>query len=453
MMARKLFMKMIVILVVVSFAMSAAVSAATATAGGKIGTIDFVKKKINVRLNNGNILTLLVPASASIKRNGVRATLQGLGLRDDITVKYLRGNKVATSLNSRGPKVIQRSGSLKALDTRTGVIGIGSKSYRTNSNTRIVRNGQVVSLARLTRKDSVVLHIETGKSFVRDILSCGPEKGEVEGWISAIPPATNEIAIAPFNGTPAIILTVDTNTMIRLNCRPATLAELQVNMRVEAGYDPKTNVAFSIEADTLCQETKVQGVVAAVSPVDGTLTVAPSDGGASITLTVSAATEIEVNGSHAFLADVQAGMPVTVEYHTLSLIAKEIEAGTDDTDCDSEKESDIRGAVSAVGSNSITIVPKKGAPLTLILDGSTKIKFDDDCKKNATINDIPVGGTVEAEYDVITLLARTIEIDLDCSDDDCGDDNCGDEDCGDKSRDDGDCGDDDGDDEDREGDD
>jgi hypothetical protein len=452
-MTRKLFMKMIVALVIASFAMSASVSAATRTAGGKISTIDFAKKKITVKLTDGSNLTLLVPASASIKRNGAKATLKGLGLRDDVAVKFAGGSKVATSLNARGPNAIQRSGSLKAIDTRTGVIRIGSTNYKTNSTTKIVRNGQVVSLNRLTRKDSVVLHIATGTSFVRDILSCGPEEGEVEGWISAIAPATNQITVAPNNGTPAVILTVDANTMIKLNCRAATLAELQVNMRVEAGYDLKTNVAFSIEADTVCQETRVQGSVAAVGPVEGTLTVAPSDGGSTITLTVNAATEIEVNGAHAFLADVQAGMPVTVEYHTLSLIAKEIEAGTDDTDCDSEKESDIRGAVSAVSSNSITIVPKKGAPLTLIVDGSTKIKFDDDCKNNATINDIPVGGTVEVEYDVSTLMARTIEIDLDCSDDDCGDDNCGDEDCGDKNRDDDDCGDDDGDDEDHEGDD
>jgi hypothetical protein len=465
MMAQKLFMKMIVILVIVSFAMSAVASAATVTAGGKINTIDFAKKKITVRLTSGNTLTLLVPASASIRRNGANATLKGLGLRDEVTVKYISGKRAAMSLNARGPNIVQRSGGLKTIDTATGVIRIGSKSYATNADTRIVRNGQVVSLDRLTRKDTVVLHIETGANpaggiprparkadvalpaetganLVSDILSCGPEEREVEGWISAIPPAATKITIAPFNGTPAVTLTVDANTIIKLNCRPATMAELQPNMRVEAGYNLKTNVAFSIEADTVCQETRVRGTVAAVDASAGTLTVAP-DGGPAITLTVNAATGIEVNGAHAFLSDIQAGMPVTVEYHTLSLVAKEIDAGTDDTDCDPEKESDIVGTVSAVSSNSITIVPKKGTPLTLIMDGSTKVKFDDDCKKDATISDIPIGGTVEAEYDVNTLLARVIEIDLDCTDDDCGDDNCGDEDCGDNNCDDDDCGDDD----------
>jgi hypothetical protein len=442
-MTQKRMMRLIVTLVIVSITMSAVVSAATLTASGKINTVDFAKKKINIKLAGGKNLTLLVPASASIKRNGAAATLKGLGLRDDITVKYVSGKKVAASLNARGPNVTQRSGSLGAIDTRTGIIRIGLKSYRTSSNTKIARNGQLVSLNRLTRKDSVVLHVKPGTSSVRDILSCGPEEGEVEGTIAAIQPAANTITIAPRNATPAITLTVDANTIIKWNWHPATLAELRTNMRVEADYNLKTNVAFSIEADTVCQETKVRGTVKSVDTVAGALTVVPGDGGATVTLAVNAATEIEVNGAHALLANVQAGMPVTVEYHTLSLVAKEIEAGTDDSDCDSEKESDIIGKVSAVSSASITIVPKTGAPLTLRVDGSTKIEFDDSGKKHATIIDIPVGATVEAEYQVNTLLAREIEIHLDGNDDDCGDDDCGDEDCGDSDCDNDDCGDDD----------
>jgi hypothetical protein len=457
-MTRNIFIKLVVTLVIVFFTMGAVVSAATVAASGKINTIDFAKKTIAVKLSGGKKLTLIVPASASIKRNGASAALNALGLNDDIAVKFESGKKMTISLSARGPKFTLHSGSLKAIDARTGVIMVGFKNFRINSSTKIARNGQVVAVSQLTCKDDLVLHIQTGTNFACDILSCGPDEKEIAGLITAIQPGTDKISIAPWNGAPVISLTVDADTIINLNCHPATLGELQTGMRVEVDYNPLTNVTFSIEADTECKETSVQGTVAVVDSAAGTLIVKPgavvdsvagilitrqSDAGALTTLTANAATEIEANGVHAFWADIQVGMPITVEYHPFSLIAKNIEAGSDDTDCYSEKVSDIIGVVSAVGSVSITIVPHDGTPLTLNLDGSTKIEFSDTCEKAATIIDIPIGGMVEAEYEVNTMLARKIEIDLDCSDYDCGDDNCGDDDCGDNNCNNDNCGDDD----------
>jgi hypothetical protein len=457
-MTQNIFMKLIVSLVIVFFTMGAVVSAATVAASGKINTIDFAKKTIYIKLSGGNKLTLLVPASAAIERNGASATLKGLGLGDDITVNFESDKKVATSLNVRGSKFTQASGNLRTIDTRAGMIMIGIKNFRIIPNTKISRNGQVASLKQLTRKDILVLHIQTGTNIVRDILSCGPDEKEIEGMLASTQPGSDKISIAPWNGAPAVSLAMDANTLIKLNSHPATLGELQTGMRVEVDYNPLTNVTFSIEADTECKETSAQGTVAVVDSAAGTLIVKPrtvvdsvagihitrqSDAGALITLTANAATAIKVNGAHAFLADIQVGMPITVEYHPFSRIAKNIEAGSNDTDIYSEKVSDIIGVVSAVGSISITIVPNMGTPLTLSVDSSTKIEFADDCEKDATITDIQIGSMVEAEYGMNTLLARKIEIDLDCNDYDCGDDNCGDDDCGDNNCNNDNCGDDD----------
>jgi hypothetical protein len=400
-----------VALLVAAFATGSVVSASTVSAGGKIRATDFVKRKISVVFSDGSRATLAVPASVRIKRNGGFALMKGLVLGDEVSVSYQSKNKVVSSLTARGPKVVQASGAFKGLNKATGVIKVGLKSYRTNAYTRVARNGRVIPLGGLTRKDTLVVHSQAGTGVARDIQSCGPEEDDFEGILAAIDLEAKTITITPSNGTPDVTLSVDAGTMIEVNCRPATLADLQLGMKVEAEFNPNTLVAFFIEARLNYEEGRVKGTVTGVDLALGAITIQPDFAGAPITLAVTASTEIEVNGAGAALADVQVGMPVKAKYDPLTLVATRIKAGTEDCDHDDDKEEpDIKGTISVVAADSITVVPfRDGDPLTLLIDASTKIELDEN-DGPATILDLAVGTVVEVEYDALTMTAKEIEI-------------------------------------------
>jgi hypothetical protein len=388
------------------------------TVNGKINTIDPVKRKVGIKLSDGSAVTLKVPFAARITRNGSGTGLGNLVLRDAVIAKYDSTTKNAAILTASGPKVARNSGQVKNAAKFSGILKIGLKSFKTDANTMIARNGTVVSLGQLTRKDKVAVHIRPGtfqKPLALDIVGCGPDESGVDGTISGIDTVAGTVTIKPENGTPDVILTVDANTIIEVNDQPATLAGLLINMDIEAEYNPSTLVAFSIQAETPENEGEVKGTVAAVDTTLGTITINPSEGGAPIILNVTAATEIEVNDASATLADILVGMPVRAKYDTTTLVAGKIEAGEEHKD-DDEDVSDVEGIVTAVSANSVTIAPEGdhdedqqqcGEPITLIIDASTEIRIGENV---GTINDILVGLKIEAEYDHMTLIAKRIQI-------------------------------------------
>ncbi len=380
-------------------------AASTAMVSGKIDTIDVAKKKITIKQSNGTRVTLNVNSSSHITRNGVRSSLMGLVLRDSITAHFDAKTHNAASLTAKGPKVSTASGTVKNASRRSGVLTIGSKSFKTSGSTKFSRNGRIVSLNQVTRKDIVVVHTRAGTNNALDVLDDGPNESEVEGAITAVDTTAGTVTIAPSNGTPTVTLMVSSTTMIEVNDNPGTLADLQVGMMADAEYDPTTMVAFSIEAESQGEQAEVIGTVTAVDLTHNTITISPTIG-SSITLSVTASTEIQVNDEEATLADIQIGMPVQAEYDTLTLVANQIDAGTSGSN--DENNADVEGTVAMTTSTSITINPEdNGTPITLTVDGSTRIEIDD---APGTIDQIPVGASIEAEYDTTTMVASDLDV-------------------------------------------
>jgi hypothetical protein len=191
-------------------------------------------------------------------------------------------------------------------------------------------------------------------------------------------------------------------------------------MQVEAVYDPVTFDAFSIETDSHgdSDDAFVNGTVAAVDPVAGTITITPIVG-SDLTLNVNASTEIEVNDVHGTLQDVQVGMPVSAEYDTTSMLAKEIKAGAGD---DNHEDVHVTGTVAAVDTvaGTVTITPTGGgSEVTLNVTTQTEIEVND---APGTIADIQVTMPIRAEYDGTTFDAFEIKAGTDDGGDGGGDD-------------------------------
>lgn len=300
---------------------------ATTSVTGTVHTVDVAKRNVTIKTSAGTSVKLSAGRTA-LTRNGARVTLNGLVLNDTITAQYKVSTLSATSLSATGPAVATTSGKAGSVSLASGTITIGAQKLQTNAGTRISRNGQIVALRQVTLKDSLVVHTTQGTNVALDVVSSGPSEGEVQGVIGAI--SGSNVTITPDDGTPDVTVVVGTSTIIEVNDASGTLADLAVGDTAEAEYDPTTFAAFSIEAAGESEDAEVEGTAAAVDTTAGTVTVTPQDGGANITLTVNATTEIDVNGDGGSLADIQVGMPIKAEYDTANLLASEIEAGGDD---------------------------------------------------------------------------------------------------------------------------
>ncbi|MGB8648740.1 MAG: DUF5666 domain-containing protein [Anaerolineae bacterium] len=305
---------------------AASASASTlTTVSGKLNTVNLATRQMTVSTSTGTV-TLKWNSTTHFVRNGVAASSKKLVLRDTVTAKYNSGTGMVTLLTATGPAVTVVSGAVTYAAKGTGVVTIGTTRVHTSANTKIARNGKVVALTSLTRKDVVVVHVAAGTNNALDMEDNGPEEGQVQGTITAI--SGNSVTITPTDGTAPVTVTADANTMIELDGQPAALTDLQLNMTAEAEYDPSTMLAYSIDAESEGEDLEVTGTVAAVDTTNNTITIAPSDGSPAVMLNVTASTEIQVNDASGTLADVQVGMPVQAEYDSVTMTANSIDAGT-----------------------------------------------------------------------------------------------------------------------------
>lgn len=297
---------------------------------GSIHTINLKTKTVNVKKGDGSTLTLKINSTTAITRNGKNVGLSKLVLGDAVSANYNANSKTASNLKATGPAANTVSGSVLKAQKGTGVVTLSSGTIKTGANTKIVRNGKIVSLTQVTNHDRLTAHLKTGTKTAFDLIDEGPDEGQVEGAITAL--NGNAVTITPTGGGTDVVVTVDSNTQIEVNDADASLGDLQLNMVVSAEYDPTTMVAFSIEAQSEGDSGELSGTVSAVDTTNGTVSITPDGGGADVVLTVDASTDIQVNGEDATLADVQVGMPVQAEYDTATMVANQLDVGNDGGD-------------------------------------------------------------------------------------------------------------------------
>ena len=316
----------------------------TTSVAGTIQSIDPAARSVTIKTAAGTSLKLSVGGRAAIERNGARSGLNGLTLDDSVTVQYRATTRSLKQLSSSGPAVTTAVGRASVVSVATGTLGIVGKTLQTNASTRIIRNGHVVALRQITLKDMLVGHVPAGTNVALDVLASGPEQDEVHGTITNIDGAN--VTITPDDGSPPLILVIGVDTLIEFDDASGGPGDLAIGQRVEAGYDPNTLAALSIEVeDDAFEDEEVEGTVTGVDTALGTVTIAPKGGGLEVTLRVEVGTEIEIDDKGANLADIVVGMPIEAEYHPVTLIARKLEVEgpddeSDDDDDDDEDESE-----------------------------------------------------------------------------------------------------------------
>jgi hypothetical protein len=338
-------------------------SAATSSLSGSLYIVNTAGQSVTVKDALGKTTTLTITRKTKFRRNNKGARLNGLVLGDQVTVVFDSANN-ATQITANGPTVSTVQGGVRSVTSGTGIVQIVKNSVSTGGQTRIIRNGKFTSLKSLTLLDTVTSHVtkaSSGKSAstssvfsALDIQAEGPEESEIHGTIVTVTPANpgDPSAIPPVPPSPAMVT---------------------------------------------------------IHPADG---VSPD-----ITLIITDTTLIELDDHLGTFADLQVGMSVEAEYDPITLAAFRIESD------DEEEDAEIEGTITAIDLSctlvvvppalplpcTVTITPSVGSPVILIVDATTKIERDD---APALLTDLKVGDPVEAEYNIVTMVAKEIEVEL-----------------------------------------
>ena len=350
-----------VLFILVSFAFPTVPGAAAGSnkLSGTVYTIDATARTVTLKDALNTLTSLNVTRKTKIRRNNKSVPLTGLVLGDQVNAVSDTSNN-AMQINASGPAVSTVQGGVAGVSSAAGTVQILKNKLNTSGQTRVVRNGKIASLNSLTLFDTVTAHVPRAPAKAAssgtqalDIQAEGPEESELKGSVVAVnpgspgdplavppvPPTPATITIAPKGGGANITLNITANTVIEVNDAIATIADLTVGMLVEAEYDPTTFDAFRVEADSEEDDAEIEGTITALDTVSCTL-VPPSPcsvtitnaRGVSVNLIVDAGTKIERNDAAALLADLQVGDPASAEYNVVTMVAKEIEAGTEGED-------------------------------------------------------------------------------------------------------------------------
>jgi Cu/Ag efflux protein CusF len=326
---------------------------------GTLYIVDVAGHTVTLKDANGTATILNVTRKTKFLRNKKKTNLAGLVLGDQMAASFDNSNN-AKQLTATGPVVSTLQGGVANVISGTGVVQIekkkGSNNAQTSGQTRVVRNGKIASLKSLTRLDKVTAHLAPSASLVKsslgvedavDLQAEGPEESEVSGKISAVDLAANTVTITPEEG-PDVTVNVTVETIIELEGElegegaltgiPATINNLVVGLSVEVVYDPVTFNAFRIEVVNEDEEGYAEGPITGIDLETGTVTI--DCYGSPVTVIVNASTKIEHNDETATLSDLQVGDEAMAEYNTVTMIVKEIEANTPESEPEPAPEPD-----------------------------------------------------------------------------------------------------------------
>jgi hypothetical protein len=381
----------------------------SAVAGGDVTITSKQGKAVTVHVNDSTMIRLHL---ATGETAGTLADLK-VGLRAG--AEYDPVSFVAFSIEARPAagggqgQVAHVVGTVGAVDAGAGTIAIDPKngtpvSLTINSSTRITRNGSSATLADVKTGDQAAAEYDPTTNVATRIeaeTDSEHEPAAVEGQVTAASPTS--VTIAPHSGDP-VSLTLDASTVVFVNGKPGTAADIKVGDQATALYDSTTKIAakIAVEHETEHQNAEIEGQVTAASPTSVTIT--PREGGSPVTLTLNASTVILVNGRPGTAADIKLGSKAAALYDSTTKIAAKI-AVESETE---HQTATVEGQVTAASSTSVTITPEEdGSPVTLTLNASTVIVAND---KPGTAADIKVGARAQAVYDRTTLVALGIRV-------------------------------------------
>ena len=220
---------------------------------GVISAVDVGQSTFTVAVGDRRV-TLTVTPNTQIGLNGRPATLADLLRGYRVVATYIAANFVALRVSV--DSLAEIAGHIRVIEGTTLTIaplveGEPVRLFITH-NTEITINGQPATFERL-QVGMAVRAVYDVAAFTAVRVAAQSGAGEctalrVRGVIGRLDFENHTIAIDPREGNIPVILNVLERTEITLNDRPARFTDLQVGMRVAAGFCRETSNATAIAA-------------------------------------------------------------------------------------------------------------------------------------------------------------------------------------------------------------
>jgi Cu/Ag efflux protein CusF len=189
--------------------------------------------------------------------------------------------------------------------------------------------------------------------------------------------------------------------------------------------NPLTGEALKIkliDKDKRREEAKARGTVIKVDAAAKKLTVRLPDK-SEIIVTITNATELEVDGRHAALADIKEGDAVKLEYDPQTMVALEVEVKKTVKDKEQARpeprrgeRAKVEGTITAVdpAKGTLTIFTKNGETRVITIRPDTAMAFND--KRISALSELPLAAAVKVEHTegnvAIKIEAKKSEADI-----------------------------------------
>ncbi|PKB58629.1 MAG: hypothetical protein BZY83_06135 [SAR202 cluster bacterium Casp-Chloro-G2] len=366
---------------------------------GILQDVDTANGEITIVTMDGKTITLTISTDTAVDTQGEVSSVDTLEPGAAVEVRMSGDGERTTKLSARQAKiegnVIAIEGSQITIQDDEG--REGNVVVIVGENTRIELEEDLPgSLAdiKIGAKIEAKFDPETNVAFKIEL---DQEKDEIEGWTDKV--EGNQVTIRTEDGR-FLTVTVGENTRIELEeDLPGSLADIKVGAKIEAKFDPVTNVAFKIELDQ--EKDEIEGWT---DKVEGNQVTIRTEDGRFLTVTIGENTRIELEedlpGS---LADIKIGAKIEAKFDPETNVAFEIEL-------DQEKD-EIEGWTDKVEGNQVTIRTEDGRFLTVTVGENTRIELNDDSM--GTLSDIVKGVKIEADFDPISLTAFKIALEGD----------------------------------------
>jgi len=394
-----------------------------ALAVATIKAVDTANGTVTLTTKSGNELVLHLASDSEIKVRGSNARLTDLAANigaeviTEFDVQTKAISELAASADAKakadvGAK-LDISGTIKAVDTSKGTITIAADSgadvvLKIGADAKLQLDGSTSNLLGLGAKigSRIEGEVDAAAHAAAGLRAQAEANVTASGTLKGVDVVKGTITITQAGSDTT--LEVASNSEVRVNGSLATLASLKalIGAPVTVSFNQQSKVASDLNAQAKAEQSAtVSGVIKAVNPAGGTVTITTS-GGQEIVLNVTAASSIVADGTISTLVSLatSVGAQVTAQYNTQMRTATSINAQTQGS-----AFAAVSGTLKAVNvlNNTITITSQAGADVVLNVDAQSRVLLNGSATTLAALA-TSLGSQVSAEYNAQTKMATSV---------------------------------------------
>jgi len=397
-----------------------------AMAIGTIKAVDSANGTVTIATRNGNEIVLHVASDSGINISGQKVNLTSLAAKvgAEVTAKFNAESKQTTQIVAGGDDKAKAAagaelkieGTIKAVNPASGTVLVASNSgvdvvLKVGADSKLQIDNAALTISGLMGRvgSRVEATYDANTRTVVTLQAQGEATATVTGTIKAVDAAAGTITVTTQAGAD-VTINVASRSRVLVNASVATLATLKsmVGSAVTVTYSQQDKIVTELNAEAKVEQSvNVSGVLKAVNPATGTVTITTGNG-QEVVLNVTAASSIVADGSISSMVQLAAniGANVTALYNAQTRTALSLKA-----EARSQGIGQASGTLKSVNvlENTVTITTKTGSDMTLSVSQSTKLFLNSALSSLATLA-LNLGAPINAEYNTQANTALVLSI-------------------------------------------